>query len=490
MSSYQLLRDRNQHPPGATATESDSAPGGAEQPPIPRGATVLRGLRRDLSTLVRSIRAAVITARTDTQPRPSPQRPWLRPQQPRPSPDEAKSAPPPPHRLLLVFDVIAAAVLASVWTTGLLTRDQETGSQLGTPVAIVAGIIVALPLAMRGRMAVAAWRATLVTAIGYALLLGALLPEPPLYPAHLVVLLAATYSIVVRADRPVALGVWSVPTAGAIALGLVALLFGGAELGFAGWASLVVAVTVPIPVLLGYIVRSRREGRAALAAEQGRAELARAEQAILAERSRIARELHDVVAHHMTAIAVQAEAAPLRAPEDHAALTSDLKHIRGTALSALAEMRHILDVLRDDSAGEDQAPTMSLTGLHALARTARVAGHHVDLDVAIDSSELPDAVKISIHRLIQEAISNVLRHAPGSSMRICVHRDTATTPAAGVEVVNDPPPQPVRYAPDRHGGYGHLGMRERVAALGGALHLGPTPEGGYAVRASLPVNLS
>jgi signal transduction histidine kinase len=179
------------------------------------------------------------------------------------------------------------------------------------------------------------------------------------------VALVTIYTAVVRADRPIAFGVWVVTLWG------VAVVSGLAEGDAAvlppeGW--LAVAGLLSAPVVLGHNVRIRRGTQRELAEEQRRSETARAGHAVLEERARIAREFHDVVAHHMTLIAIQAEAAPLRSTGDAAALAADLASIRATSLAALTETRRILGVLRDDQTPTGVfVPTPGLAELDELA---------------------------------------------------------------------------------------------------------------------------
>jgi len=241
------------------------------------------------------------------------------------------------------------------------------------------------------------------------------------------------------------------------------------------------------PVVLGYNVRTRRGTQAELVAEQRRGEVVRAEQAVLEERARIARELHDVVAHHMTLIAIQAEAGPLRTPNDPVALTDDLGSIRATALTALTETRRILGVLREDVAGTaPDPPAPGLAHLPDLTDAAREAGHPVSLAAEVTDGDVTPGVALSVHRIIQESLSNVLRHAPGAPIEVSVRRSDGHRSSIEVDVVNGPATRPADTSTAPGGGHGLIGMRERVAMLDGHLRVGATRDGGYAVHVSLP----
>jgi signal transduction histidine kinase len=162
----------------------------------------------------------------------------------------------------------------------------------------------------------------------------------------------------------------------------------------------------------------------------------------------------------------------------------DLAEIRGTALDALTELRRVLGVLRAQD-GAEIAPQPSLDRLDELIGNACTAGLRVDARLDGDLAGLPPGVGLTAYRILQEALSNAMRHAPGSRVNVRVSRDGGIV---WLGVVNGPPgggqvPRP----PLPGGGHGLLGMRERATALGGELTARPTPEGGFAVTATLPV---
>jgi signal transduction histidine kinase len=241
--------------------------------------------------------------------------------------------------------------------------------------------------------------------------------------------------------------------------------------------------------VLGQGVRQRRahaaelEGRAARL-EREREEKAR--QAAIQERLRIARELHDVVAHSLSVIGIQAGAArlvldaepiPTRAREAVAA-------IEATANRAMAEMRRALGILRDtEQAGAALAPLPGLDRLPALLVQVRAAGLAVDLTVKGTPLPLATSIDLSLYRIVQEALTNALKHARATHAEVLV---CYAAHDVMVEVTDDgrgsSPPT------GRSGGAGTIGMEERVALFGGELRVGPRPEGGYAVRARLPVS--
>ncbi|MEU6120343.1 sensor histidine kinase [Streptomyces sp. NPDC047123] len=205
---------------------------------------------------------------------------------------------------------------------------------------------------------------------------------------------------------------------------------------------------------------------------------------LLEERARIARELHDVVAHHMSMIAIQADAAPLRAPDVPAPVVESLGSIRAGALEALAELRRVLGVLRSPETGvpERDAPQPDLAALDSLVDGVRRTGTEVGLRVEGTRRALPAGVELSAYRIVQEALSNAVRHAPGTAVDVTVTYGPRTLT---VDVHNA---DPVRVSdPSSGSGHGMRGMRERVTMLGGELSAGRDPQGGWRVRALLPV---
>jgi signal transduction histidine kinase len=205
----------------------------------------------------------------------------------------------------------------------------------------------------------------------------------------------------------------------------------------------------------------------------------------LEERARIARELHDIVAHHMSVIAVRAETAPFRIPELPEAVKDDMAETSAIAREALTEMRRLLGVLRGADVGAEHAPQPGLDRLEGLVTAVRGAGLAVDLRITDGQRPLPAGVELSAYRILQEALSNALRHAPGAHATAEVAYEPKRL---RLRVHNDPSPLRGERPPPARPGHGILGMRERAAMLGGALTAGPTPDGGYLVEAVLPLD--
>lgn len=228
------------------------------------------------------------------------------------------------------------------------------------------------------------------------------------------------------------------------------------------------------------IGRAVRERRVYVARTAGRF----AERAVTEERLRIARELHDVVAHSMSLIAVKASTAShvSRARPEEA--TRALAVIESTSRTALREMRRLLGVLRAGATPGELAPAPGLAGLPELVDLARHAGVEVDCNVQ-GAEDLPEGMAVSIYRIVQEALTNVVRHAAPTRCRVRVVADGRTV---SVTVDDDGPKgRPVRAGGagghDVREGHGLIGMRERVAMYGGEFSAGPRPEGGFQVTA-------
>jgi len=221
---------------------------------------------------------------------------------------------------------------------------------------------------------------------------------------------------------------------------------------------------------LGLATRERRRHEEESAARQ-------AEQAVAEERLRIARELHDIVAHSMSLIAVKAGVANHVAEQRPAEAREALRVIEATSRGSLAEMRHLLGVLRSETDGAEHAPAPGPAGIPVLVERARSAGVTAELDLA-DTAGLPEGVGLAVYRIVQEALTNVVRHAAPSRCGITVGVDDE---AVRVEVVNDGP-----RVGQGLGGHGLIGMRERVAMYGGTFAAGPRQEGGWRVAAVLP----
>jgi signal transduction histidine kinase len=234
---------------------------------------------------------------------------------------------------------------------------------------------------------------------------------------------------------------------------------------------------------VGQMVRQRTREAAEHAARADRAEREReagAAQAVAAERARIARELHDIVSHSISVIAVQTQAVRRRLGPDHAREVADLRAVETTAREAMAEMRRLFGILRAHGERPALSPQPGLDQLDRLIADTRAAG--IDVSVALDGhpAPLPPGLDLTAYRIVQEALTNVRKHAPGGRVVVRVRHGEAEVDV----VVEDT--GGVSSADEDGAGLGLMGMRERVELYGGTLDTGPLPGGGFTVHARLP----
>jgi signal transduction histidine kinase len=349
----------------------------------------------------------------------------------------------------------------------------------GGPLEMALGALVAVavlaPLPLAARYPLLGWR------IGWlALLLVPLTGEIwwgrwPWDPVQILILVVVFCVAGVRHPRPVLCWMW--------ALTLVPWWL---EAG-PGNPSLVVRVLGTIAFTAVTIaadsVGSRRHAQHALADQAEQTELEQARRAVLEERAKLARELHDVVAHHMSLIAVRAETAPYRLAGLPEPVREEFGSLSGAAREALADMRRLLGVLRHDEPAH-RAPQPQLADLPVLIETARQAGVPVELSAPPALDRVPSGVGMCAYRIVQESLSNASRHAPGAAVTVSVDRCAA---AMMLRVANGPgKPAGTGQGP----GHGLAGMRERVALLGGSMSAGPSQDGGFIVTAVLPLGLA
>ena len=246
--------------------------------------------------------------------------------------------------------------------------------------------------------------------------------------------------------------------------------------------TLLAASLCPVAAAAALAVRARSEATGHTAAREAIAGTL-LEHTARGERARISRELHDVVAHHISMIAVQAETARLTAPDLPPATVHRLRAIGDTARAGLTEMRRLLGVLREDT-GEviaDRAPQPGLHQLNELLDEARdTSGAGTRLIVSGLPATLDPGVELAAYRIVQEALTNSRRHAPGTAVDVELRYATDGLRLRIRDNGPGPPPAPVP------GGHGLLGMRERAVAVGGELSTGAAPGGGFLITARLP----
>lgn len=350
----------------------------------------------------------------------------------------------------------------------LITLTVESEWGLAPPIALLFAAMTVAPLLALPRRPLLAWRLTVL-----ALLICTFnAPDDqawPWTPPLALGSIAVVAVVVARVDRPVLVWVVVISTVPVLTL---------------------VHPDNRVPVLLllgalaivGDLIRRNRLSRHALAAQAELSEREQERRAVLEERTRIARELHDVVAHHMSLIAVQAETAPYRLTDVPAPAAAEFVAIAASARDALTDMRRLLGVLRSETSGPQTAPQPDLTDLDAMVDAARRAGLPVTLDAEpVDDDRVPAPVGLAAYRIVQEGLANAARHAAGAAVRVTVR---AGQSGLGVRVENSP--ADVRPTADGGSGHGLTGMRERATSLGGTFTAGPLPGGGYAVAAELP----
>lgn len=242
------------------------------------------------------------------------------------------------------------------------------------------------------------------------------------------------------------------------------------------WVGLLtMAVFSLVAIVIGDLLWSRAQARQQLVEQEELTEAERAERALWQERARIARELHDVVAHHLSVVVVRADSAPHRLQALPEEVQTEFAGIAEEARSSLNEMRRVLRLLRAEP-GELE-PQPGLEDVPALVERARQAGAVIELD-AVDE-EVDAAVGLTAYRVVQEGISNAVRHAPGAQIRVHLSRSNNQFV---VTVAN------TKGGRTSAGGAGQglLGMRERVSLLDGTVRAESTPDGGFVVEASMP----
>jgi signal transduction histidine kinase len=366
--------------------------------------------------------------------------------------------------------LIAFAVWAPPWLAGPVIEG---------PLLLRAALpLIAVPLLARRRRPLLMW-----SLIWAGVSLDALVArEAPATLGVTVVLLIGSYSLAAYGSSRRALAGLVVAAAG-LAISASSghewsghVVIGG--YGVVEYASGVLVLVADILALwvVGMVVRVRRD--AVALALRNEALDREAERAVVAERARIAREMHDIVAHHLSVVVLQAAGA--RAAGSPSLET--LEKIEHSGRQALAETRRLLGVLRGPRHDIELFPQPGIAALPALVASVRKAGLSVSLAVDGERAQLPGAVDVSAYRIVQEALTNALKHAGPARARVRVH---CAGDAVTIEVRDDG--SGTTGTASEPGGHGLVGMRERAAVLGGELRAGPEPGGGFAVRATLPL---
>jgi len=395
-------------------------------------------------------------------------RPWQRAARALGSPLEWMRAHP------FAADSLLALLLTGVSMVPLWLGTSQDEHRAPSLPAIALVLLINLPLAWRRRHPLAVGTLVAAAAIGYGIA-----PYPDLGVPVPLGALVAFYTAMAYSPRRIA----TLIGAGACAVALGGMLLPVTDADPVDFAF--VALLLGATWALGDSARTRRAYTAELEARAARLEREReleASRAAAEERARIARELHDMIAHHVSMMVVQAEAGPVVVEREPATAAQAFDSIGAIGRQALAEMRRLLGVLRsdDDRSGPSLGPQPGLDQLPALVEQAREAGLEARLEVQGEPRPLPPGMDLSAYRIVQEALTNAVRHAGPSTARVLIRYGDADL---RLEVRDD------GLGPRAGNGAGHglIGMRERVNLFGGELDAGPRPDGGFAVAARLPL---
>jgi signal transduction histidine kinase len=387
----------------------------------------------------------------------------------------------------LVADGLLAVLLAafSLFALWDANRDCDGACRPGGAAAVALVLTQTLPLAWRRRHPLAVSLVTGLATAGYGLA-----PYPDLAMPIPIGGVVGLYSVAAWGSRRAALASGAV--AAVVVVVTMSLPRTDADVVDAAFVSLALAGAW----LLGDRARVQRALAAELQERAARLERERADearQAVASERARIARELHDVVAHHVSMMVVQAEAGPVAVEHDPARAAGAFEAIAATGRQALVEMRRLLGMLRGD---EEQAPSLApqpgLAEVPSLVEQVGRAGLRVELVVEGTEAALPAGVDLSAYRIVQEALTNALRHGGDGRTRVLVRygeHDLELQIHNGTESASGRRQGDSDRQIRRSGrsGQGLIGMRERVRLFGGELRAGPGPNGGFTVDARIPI---
>lgn len=391
-------------------------------------------------------------------------------------------------------DVVIAVAGAAVGIGILLLLPVLASDATPTPTLPVAGSglwwLVATVILVQGALLAWARHAPAVALGGVsavAFVLAVTMPGAVLDAAALAIGVAVFVVFLAAPSRRL----WEV-LAASVVLTLVgnlvnAIVAEGTEpLGALGEAAVQTAGIFGVPLLLAMVLRSRRESREAQHSELRaltRERDARVDATVARERTAMARELHDIAAHHLSGIALMSSAMERQVATDPDAARESARAIRAESTAVLQNLRRVVGLLRDDGVGE-----RSVESLASLADLVDRAGAPVRLATRKSGSDaelgagIGPLAQLAAYRTVQEALSNAARHAPGAAS--VVELDDSDPAAVLIRVTSGPPLAPVASSP--RGGFGLIGMRERAELIGAELGYGPTPDGGWSVRLSIP----
>ncbi|WP_425300714.1 sensor histidine kinase [Nocardia wallacei] len=372
-----------------------------------------------------------------------------------------------PQRMRLAFDgftaLVTAILFAVAWPTLHVTHQVPAAAQ-----PFIAGL-AAVPFALVRVNPALGWAISAASALVIAM---AIPNQPgdtlPFQVVHILVFFSLLFAVAVRAQMQIVAVAW-----------LFSSLLFATSMARTGDAAFGWPIAMSGLVVFGLLVRWLALSRRALVRQEEENELERARRAILEEKARIARDLHDVVAHHMSMVVVQAQTAPYRVADVSPAAQAEFASIGASAREALNEIRSMLGVLRSDGQLPEHAPQPAAADVLAVLDGARRAGVSIEWAIDGELATIPDTTGLALYRIVQESLSNASRHASGSAVRVAI----SVRPGAAEVVVTNGPGTSVASGTS---GTGVAGMQARAEAIGGALTAGPRPDGGFEVRAVLP----
>ncbi|OCB07085.1 hypothetical protein A5717_31475 [Mycolicibacterium porcinum] len=314
--------------------------------------------------------------------------------------------------------------------------------------------------------------------VGWAISAAGALVIPLMYPpadfpwqmVQVVTLVALLFAVTIRCRLSAVILAW-------LSTCVLLSAFGQTGVGFAG------AITVI--VLIGLLIRGLLASRRQLADQRRTNDMERARRAVLEERARIARDLHDVIAHHMSIVVVQAQSAPYRLTSVTQETKEELEAIGANVRASLNDIRSLLGVLRSDDETSELSPQHGIAEVNDMIENWRRAGMNVSLEVSGPPPPTAGLCSVSLYRIVQESLANVARHAPGSPVTVTMKHGRYST---AVSVHNGPaatPPSGETFS----GGSGIAGMRQRAAAIGGSLNARTLPDGGFEIQAHIPATI-
>lgn len=246
------------------------------------------------------------------------------------------------------------------------------------------------------------------------------------------------------------------------------------------------AVAITVVVVIALLTRELSGSRRQLATQREITERERARRSDLEERSRIARDLHDVIAHHMSVVVVQAQSAPYRLTSVSDEAKTEFDAIAASVRAGLDEIRAVLGVLRSDDEVTDASPQPGIAGVRELIENSGRAGVDLSFNTFGDAGTLSELCGVVVYRIVQESLANAVRHSSGAPVTVTMHH----APDATTVTVGNGPAVAHRPAGTSSGGRGIVGMRERAAAVGGTVDARQLADGGYEVHARIPATIA